>query len=124
MSVQVYSYYSCALTIIETHICHNIMFCYIFQKLITDGEPQQPEVLDYYHSLAELTWCAVARPIPMIIAVSPDTYSKACHELKDGEDVEDGSAISYIYPVLYSSNEYPPQVAQEGKVSLIRNADN
>ena len=92
--------------------------------MITDGKPLQPEVEDYYQSLAELTWSAVARPIPMIIAISPNTYCKACHELKDGEDIEDGSAISYIYPVLYSSNEYPHQVAQEGKVVLIRNNDN
>ena len=92
--------------------------------MITDGKPLQPEVEDYYQSLAELTWCAVARPFPMILALSPDTYCKACHELKDGEDIEDGSAISYIYPVLYSSNEYPHQVAQEGKVVLIRNNDN
>ena len=92
--------------------------------MITEDKPLQPEVEDYYQSLAELTWCAVARPIPMIIATSPDTYCKACHELKDDEDVEDGSAISYIYPVLYSSSDYPPQVLQEGKVVLISNTDN
>ena len=77
-----------------------------------------PEVEDYYQSLAELTWCAVARPIPMIIAKSPESYCKMCHELKDGEDVEDGRAVSYVYPVLYSSNEWPRQVAQEGRVVL------
>ena len=83
-----------------------------------DDNPLPSEVEDYYQSLAELAWCAVARPIPMIIAKSPDTYHKCYHELKDDEDVEDGSAVSYVYPVLYSSNECPRQVAQEGRVVL------
>ena len=81
-------------------------------------KPLPSEVEDYYQSLAELAWCAVARPIPMIIAKSPDTYCKCYHELKDGEDVEDGSPVNYVYPVLYSSNEWPRQVAQQGRVVL------
>ena len=81
-------------------------------------KPLPSEVEDYYQSLAELAWCAVARPIPMIIAKSPDTYCKSYHELKDGEDVEDGTPVSYVYPVLYSSNEWPRQVAQQGRVIL------
>ena len=81
-------------------------------------KPLPPEVEDYYQSLAELTWCIVARPIPMVIAKSPDTYCKSCHELKDGEDVEEGKPVSYVYPVLYTSNEWPRQVTQEGKVVL------
>lgn len=89
-------------------------------KLIT--KPLPPDVEDYYQSLAELMWCVVARPIPMVVAKSPDTYCKDYHELKDGEDVEDGKAISYVYPVLYSSNEWPRQVAQEGKVVLQEHA--
>ena len=82
------------------------------------NKPLPSEVEDYYQSLAELAWCAVARPIPMIIAKSPDTYCKSYHELKDGEDVEDGCPVSYVYPVLYSSNEWPRQVAQQGRVVL------
>ena len=78
-----------------------------------------PEVEDYYQSLAELTWCAVARPIPMIIAISPNIYCKTCHELKgDDDDIEDNKAIDYVYPVLYSSNKSPREVAQKGKVVL------
>ena len=79
-----------------------------------------PEVVDYYQSLAELTWCAVARPIPMVIAKSPDTYHKIYHELKydDDEETEDNIAIDYVYPVLYSSNKSPRELAQKGKVVL------
>ena len=77
------------------------------------------EVLDYYQSLAELTWCAVARPIPLIIAKSPETYCKIYHELKDDEeDTEDNIATDYVYPVLYSSNKSPRELAQKGKVVL------
>ena len=77
------------------------------------------EVEDYYQSLAELTWCAVARPIPMITAMSPNTYCKIYHELKDDDDdIEDNKAIDYVYPVLYSSNKSPRELAQKGKVVL------
>ena len=78
------------------------------------------EVKDYYQSLAELTWCAVVRPIPMVIAISPNTYCKFYHELKDDddEDIEDNKAIDYVYPVLYSSNKSPRELAQKGKVVL------
>ena len=75
-------------------------------------------VLDYYKELASLTWCAVARPIPMVMATQPDCYTKDFHDLKDGEDGDDGKQINYVYPVLYSSNEWPKQVAQEGRVVL------
>ena len=82
------------------------------------GESLPPELESYYQSLAELTWCAVARPIPMIIAKSPDTYCKMYHELNDGDDTEDSKAINYVYPVLYSSNNSPRELAQKGKVVL------
>ena len=102
-------------------ICsYNYFLFYFSLQQLMDGKPLPSEVEDYYKSLAELVWCAVARPIPMIIAKSPDTYCKAYHELKDGEDVEDGRAVGYIYPVLYTSNEWPRQVALEGRVVLKR----
>ena len=63
--------------------------------------------------------CAVVRPIPMIIAKSPDTYCKSYHELNnDDDDIEDDRAISYVYPVLYTSNKSPKELAQKGKVVL------
>ena len=77
------------------------------------------EVGDYYQSLSELMWYAVARPIPMITAKSPDTYCKSYHELNDeDDDIEDSRAISYVYPVLYTSNKSPRELAQKGKVVL------
>ena len=72
---------------------------------LVEGGSLPPEVDDYYQSLAELTWCAVARPIPLIIAKSPESDCKIYHKLKDDdEDTEDNIAIDYVYPVLYSSN--------------------
>ena len=82
------------------------------------------EVQDYYQSLAELTWCAVARPIPMVIAKSPGAYCKSYHELNDDDDdIEDNRAISYVYPVLYTSNKSPRELAQKGKVVLKNKAN-
>ena len=56
------------------------------------------EKVDYYQSLSELMWCTVARPIPMIITKSPDTYCKSYYELNnDNDNIEDDKAISYVY---------------------------
>ena len=88
-------------------------------ETLLQRESLPSEVEDYYQSLSELIWCAVARPIPMIIAESPDTYCKCYHELNnDDDDIEDGRAISYVYPVLYTSNKSPRELAQKGKVVL------
>lgn len=54
----------------------------------------------------------------MVMATQPACYSKDYHDLKDGEDDDDGKPVNYVYPVLYSSNEWPRQVAQEGRVVL------
>jgi len=77
-----------------------------------------PEVTNYYHTLAELTWQAISRPIPMVYEKEEQVYKKDYHDLKDGESDDEGKQIIYVYPVLYSSNQWPRQVAQIGRVEL------
>ena len=54
----------------------------------------------------------------MVYEVEEQVYKKDYHDLKDGESNDEGRAIAYIYPVLYSSNQWPRQIAQMGRVEL------
>ena len=73
--------------------------------------------------MAELTWNAVAKAIPMVLSVEEEYYNGIIHELKDGlEDDFDPSIrrrVEYIYPVLFTSNNHPREVAIKGKVKLV-----
>jgi len=80
--------------------------------------PIHKDVTDYYKNLAELTWQAVARPIAMVYGVEKSVYCKDIHELKDGYSEDEGKDIVYIYPVLFTSNQWPRQIAKEGRVEL------
>ena len=40
------------------------------------------------------------------------------HDLRDGESEDEGKPVVYAYPVLYSSNQWPRQIAQSGRVEL------
>lgn len=83
------------------------------------GNSLHSEVMNFYSTLAELTWQAISRPIPMVYGTEEQVYKKDHHELKDGDsDNDEGKAVVYLYPVLYSSNQWPRQVAQIGKVEL------
>jgi len=84
------------------------------------------EVKDYYSRLAKLTWNAVAKAIPMVLSTEPIYYDEAVHEPKDEPDDLDPSATSklkveYIYPILYTSNNHPREVALKGKVKILIN---
>ena len=71
--------------------------------------------------MAHLTWNAVAKAIPMVLSVEEEYYNEAIHELTDElEDDFDPSVcrIKYIYPVLFTSNNHPREVAIKGKVKL------
>lgn len=73
--------------------------------------------------MAELTWNAVAKAIPMVLSVEEEYYNGIIHELKDElEDDFDPSIprrVEYIYPVLFTSNNHPREVAIKGKVKLV-----
>ena len=77
-----------------------------------------PDVAKYYHTLAELTWQAISRPIPMVYGMEEQTYKKDLHDVKDGDSNDEGKPVVYVYPVLYSSNQWPRQIAQIGRVEL------
>ena len=77
---------------------------------------------DYYSRLAKLTWNAVTKAIPMVLSTEPMYYDETIHELNDEpEDGIDPSAtytIKYIYPILFTSNNHPREVALKGKVII------
>ena len=58
----------------------------------------------------------------MIMSTDETKFNKEIHELKDcDEDDGDGDDdkekhISYVYPILFTSNSWPREVAIKGKV--------
>ena len=54
----------------------------------------------------------------MVYGVEEQVYKKDFHGIKDGESDDEGKKILYVYPVLYSSNQWPRQVAEIGRVEL------
>lgn len=84
----------------------------------TKYDSLEPDVSKYYQALAELTWQAISRPIPMVYGIEEQVYKKDFHDIKDGGSDDEGMQIVYVYPVLYSSNQWPRQVAQIGRVEL------
>ena len=91
-----------------------------------DGIPQP--IKDYYSELAKFTWDCVARTIPMIMSTEVGKFDGDIHETKDGDDEDDddsnkGKFVSYIYPVLFTSNGWPREVAMKGKVNVSASDD-
>lgn len=90
---------------------------YVNQDIVPD------EVKDYYTKLANLTWKAVAKAIPMVLSVEEEYYDETIHELKD--ELEDNIDLSvqyrveYVYPTLFTSNTHPREVALKGKVKIV-----
>ena len=96
-------------------------------KQAPDDKIPQP-VDDYYSSLAKFTWDCVARPIPMILNTDALKFDGDIHETKDayGDDDDDsikGKYISYIYPVLFSSNSWPREIVMKGKVNVLESQE-
>ena len=89
-----------------------------------DGIPKAVE--DYYTSLAKFTWDCVARNIPMILSTDETKFDGAVHETGDGdgEDDDEGKDVSYVYPVLLTSNSYPREIALKGKVKVLKDTNN
>ena len=93
-------------------------------KVLTNQAPKGiPESIKVYYSvLAKLSWDCVARPIPMIMSTDNTKFDKVLHETKEANDDDDdneGRDISYIYPVLLTSNNWPREVALKGKVVIL-----
>ena len=58
----------------------------------------------------------------MIMSTDETKFNKEIHELKDdddGDDDDDDKHISYVYPILFTSNGWPREVAIRGKVKYI-----
>ena len=70
----------------------------------------------YYSMLAKFTWDCVARTIPMVMSTEETKFNKEVHELKDDDDEEKEKHILYVYPILFTSNKWPREVAVKGKV--------
>ena len=91
-----------------------------------DGIPQPVD--EYYSSLAKFAWDCVARPIPMILSKDTQKFDGDIHETKDGDgddgdDSNNGKFVSYIYPVLFTSNSWPREIAMKGKVNVLHSQD-
>ena len=85
-------------------------------KGIPDG------IEEYYTTLSKFSWDCVVRPIPMIMSTDHTKFDKELHETKEGGDDDDdneGKDISYIYPVLLTSNSWPREVALKGRVNIL-----
>ena len=64
----------------------------------------------------------MARTIPIVMSTEITQFDQHVHELKDGDDeadeIYDGKEVVYIYPVLFTSNRWPREVALKAKVIL------
>ena len=54
----------------------------------------------------------------MVYSMEEQMYNKDLHDVKDGDSNDEGKPVVYVYPVLYSSNQWPRQIAQIGRVEL------
>ena len=54
----------------------------------------------------------------MVYEMEEQVYKKDYHDLRDGESDDAGKPVVCVYPVLYSSNQWPRQIAQIGRVEL------
>ena len=54
----------------------------------------------------------------MVYGIEEKVYKKDYHDLRDGESEDEGKNVVYVYPVLYSSNQCPRQIAGIGRVEL------
>ena len=67
--------------------------------------------------LAKFAWDCVARTIPMVMSTEETKFNKEVHELKDDDDDDEKEKnILYMYPILFTSNKWPREVAVKGKV--------
>ena len=90
-------------------------------KILTKQAPKDipKSIREYYSMIARFTWDCVARPIPMIMSTDETKFNKELHESKEDGDDGEGKDISYIYPVLLTSNNWPREVALKGKVVIL-----
>ena len=57
----------------------------------------------------------------MVFSTEEMYYDETVHELKDEPDDIDPSAaypVKYIYPILFTSNNHPREVALKGRVRI------
>ena len=89
------------------------------------GIPQPVE--DYYSSIAKFAWDCVARTIPMILSTDESVFDGEMHETGDGDTEDDneiykGKSVTYVYPILLTSNSWPREIALKGKVKVSRDS--
>ena len=97
-------------------------------RVLTSQAPKGiPEsIKGYYAALAKFSWDCVARAIPLVMSTDYNKFDEEMHEAREvGDDDDDhdheGKGISYIYPVLLTSSNWPREVALKGKVVLKAN---
>ena len=93
-------------------------------KALTNQAPKgiPKSIVEYYSTLAKFSWDCVARPIPLIMSTDYTKFDKEMHETReagDDDDDNEGKDVSYIYPVLLTSNNWPREVALKGKVIIL-----
>ena len=116
----------CIIKLYDIHDLYNMQMLIDKYKALTNQAPDgiPKAVDDYYDSLAKFTWDCVTRPVPMILHTDTQQFDVEIHETKDDdeEDGDDGNAgkfVSYIYPVLFTSNSWPREIALKGKVKIL-----
>ena len=88
-------------------------------KALTNQAPKgiPKSIEEYYSTLAKFSWDCVARPIPLIMSTKYTKFDKELHEAGHNVDNE-GKDVSYIYPVLLTSNNWPREVALKVNILL------
>ena len=104
-----------------------------YKALTNQASPVIPKaVKDYYISLSKFTWDCVARTIPMILSTDEQRFNGEIHESLDGggdsdsesgDDSNKGKLVSYMYPVLFTSTNWPREIALKAKVKIIESQD-
>ena len=121
--------FSVLFTFICTYLAHlefiNVQVLTEEYRVITSQAPRGiPEsIKEYYAALAKFSWDCVARAIPLVMSTDYNEFDKEMHEAREAGDDDDDinherKEISYIYPVLLTSSNWPREVALKGKVVL------
>ena len=89
------------------------------------GIPQPVE--DYYFAIAKFAWDCVARTTPMILSTDVTVFDGEMHDvgdfdLEDDNEIYKGKDVTYVYPILLTSNSWPREIALKGKVKVSKDS--
>ena len=101
-----------------------------YKTLTNQASAGIPKAVDeYYSSVAKFAWDCVARAIPIILSTDVTVFDNEMHDTGDGDTEDDneiykGKDVTYVYPVLLTSNSWPREIALKGKVKVSKDSTN